>query len=80
MALGGAEPEVVLDDLALALGAVDCPPPPTRLASVGFTGCGATDVAGALAPLGESTVAALVARGISGSWWGSTSGFWPDAS
>ncbi|WP_232785155.1 hypothetical protein [Mycobacteroides chelonae] len=67
MALGEAEPEVVLDDLALALGAVDCPPPPTRLASVGFTACGAADVAGALAPLGDSVVDRLVARGISGS-------------
>ncbi|WP_237082904.1 hypothetical protein [Mycobacteroides abscessus] len=60
----------VLGDLAaLVLGAVDCPPPPTRLASVGFTACGAaTDVTDAPEPLGDSVVVGGVfARGIGGS-------------
>ncbi|WP_236741500.1 hypothetical protein [Mycobacteroides abscessus] len=52
--------------------------PATRFDRVGFTG--ALGIAGALGVpgvLGNSTVGVLVARGISGSWWGSTAGLCP---
>ncbi|WP_236741068.1 hypothetical protein [Mycobacteroides abscessus] len=67
--------ELVLGEAGLLEGLAF---PAMRFDRVGFTG--ARGIAGALGVpgvLGNSTVGVLVARGISGSWWGSTAGLCP---
>lgn len=65
------------DEEPVPLGVValpDGPLPAMRLERVEFVLWGAADGVGVTGKLGDSVLGALVARGISGSWWGSTAG------
>ncbi|WP_228843575.1 hypothetical protein [Mycobacteroides abscessus] len=69
--------EEALEDLALgAVGVPDGPLPETRLERVGFAACGVATAGavGVLGVLGDSVLSVVVARGISGSFRGVTSG------
>ncbi|WP_237167652.1 hypothetical protein [Mycobacteroides chelonae] len=71
----GVPDEARLGDLALGdAGVPDEPLPEMSPASVGFTGCGVTVELGAPGALGDSGVDGVLARGISGSFCGVTSG------
>lgn len=75
----GVPDEVALGDLVLVLGEDGVPEglvlPATRFERIGLAMCGL--VVGVLVALGDSALDGVLARGISGSCCGVTSGAWP---